>query len=591
MHQKKSPSLTAKKISDYAISQQGTLLVCFGLVTLVYLFIASNNFFKIIPYLVYDDGLQAKLAKSIASGHWLGDYTPITLAKGIIYPLWLAVLHMLHIPLWVGDALLYILASIATIFAIRTIMVNRWQLLFIYILLLFNPMISPRLYRDSIAPAIVLLTISWVIGMFILVVNPRIKTGAQQFKEAILYTLIGLISLPAWWYLREDYFWLLPFIGTFMAISLVLLLFRYIKRERSRGFIFLFIFLFLIPFLSVFISGSIIARENKQHYGRSVVNDYTSSDFTGAYGALTRISDANRPITVPVSKAMRQQAYNISPLFRTLKNCLEGGQGGCRNFEGVGQYNIPDYEGGWFFWALRLAAQKAGYYKNAQTAESFYEKLAIQINTACDRGKIKCLTQHRSTLAPVLEKRDIKPTINNFKVASLFIYELKSPPQEEGIVDIHNIHVGPIGYDNYSRDKEATADFLQLKYRKDQMTTWAHRKRVVVTKITTIYVWINKLFLPLAVAILIGWTWFLRTYKKHWPVLVIGWVLLLTIILRLGMLAFIQSTAFHAVNSLYLGSCYPLMFLLEGLMVGYLIYAILQYAKDYSIRRQKRTRT
>ena len=60
-----------------------------------------------------DDELMFRAAQAITAGEWLGAYDYLTLSKAMFFPVWLALLHALHLPylisgaaLWCGAALL-----------------------------------------------------------------------------------------------------------------------------------------------------------------------------------------------------------------------------------------------------------------------------------------------------------------------------------------------------------------------------------------------------------------------------------------------------------------------------------------------------
>ena len=57
-----------------------------------------------------DDILFLRGATSIASGDWLGPFNQVTLAKGAAYPAFIAAMHVLGIPVKIGEQATYALA-------------------------------------------------------------------------------------------------------------------------------------------------------------------------------------------------------------------------------------------------------------------------------------------------------------------------------------------------------------------------------------------------------------------------------------------------------------------------------------------------
>lgn len=549
------PNMSVRKRINIKIS----LTFGLGLVTSAYFILMSDAFFYFIPEAYWDDQLQFRLASNISEGRWLGEYDAVTLAKGVTYPIWLALLHTLDISLWFGNALLYSSAALSLVYAVRKLVIHKWALIGLYTVILFNPMITARAYRDSIAPALILFVLAWVIGMFLSLTpkKPR-EVNSWPRRDVLLFTAIGMVGLPAWWFLREDYFWILPFVigGPLLTLGIVSVNALITKQgwtvPSEAGAI------IVLPFLMVVLAGFTISTLNERNYGRFVVNDYTSSDFRGAYGALTRIENDNWKPTVPISFDMRQKAYAVSPAFRELQPCLDdNGIGGCEFFKVGADPSLNDYQGGWFFWALRMAADVEGYYQNPTKSQKFYTRLASEINRACDTDKIECEYGERASLAPPFNPKIVKPVIGTTLSGVEYITRLS---------DVHTNRA--VILDPYSPEREITSDYTDGNYHVEELNLGAHAKRKMQGVIANIYTVINPVLLMLALAVLLFATVYLKRFIKYWRALLIAWALLLLIALRLVMIAYVDTTSFPAVKALYLSSTYPIMFAFEGIVLG-----------------------
>ena len=134
-----------------------------------------------------------------------------------------------------------------------------------------------------------------------------------------------------------------------------------------------------------------------------------------AYGALSRVKHPNQKRYLPVPKEVRQAIYQVSPAFRELEYFLEEQLKGWQT-PGCHRHRLGtcgDIAGGWFMWALRDAVALAGYYKLGDIAESYYLRLAKEINAACTINILDCLPE-RATLTPVLTQADFKPSMEAF---------------------------------------------------------------------------------------------------------------------------------------------------------------------------------
>ncbi len=543
--------------------------------TIIYVALMSNRFFFLVPYEAYDDALQFRIAQSLAAGDWLGNYDSLTLAKGITFPLWTALLHNLDVPMWFGNTFLYITACTVFIFALRSFLKSQWALLFVYSILLFNPMISARAYRDAIAPGLVLFVLAWSIGLFARYVASRKETKRlahrKIMREVFIFSVIGCVSLPAWWHLREDSFWILPFILVIVGMIFLIAIYDILITKQNIRRTIIYIFLILLPFASLYATSQVISSINLINYNRYVVNDATSSDFLAAYGALTRIKDDSWQRTVPVSEKMREKAYKISPAFKELRSCLDGDIK-CESLKyNYYQIKTADYEGGWFAWALREATKERGYYKDAESSRAFYSRLANEINLACDNKVLECQFPERaSSTSPF--RRELLPLIteNTFE-AAYFAATLEN----SGAPDITLMN-NPGGY---TQEHEAMGDFYNARYDSSEQNLGSKLKQKVQLFIFKIYQTVNIAFSLIAIMGLIVLSFVKKVWQKDGWLLLLCWGLILLIIVRLVIIAYIETTAFEAIRVLYLSSLYPILFAFQAIVISLVAIYISKYIK------------
>src|ERR1700741_498175 len=108
-------------------------------------------------------------AISILDGRWLGPYNSMTLIKGAAYPLWIAFISRLGIPLLPAQQFLYALACLAVSLALAPSIRSSALRVVLFVVVLFNPMtfsddIASRVARESVYPALGLLIFAGVAG-------------------------------------------------------------------------------------------------------------------------------------------------------------------------------------------------------------------------------------------------------------------------------------------------------------------------------------------------------------------------------------------------------------------------------------------
>jgi len=411
----------------FNMNNEKALKLAFVLLILLKLILVMGHKMYAIPEAGHDDGLMYYRAISIINGKWLGTYNNLILAKGAFFSLWLAFLHVLSVPMLIGNELLYVAACLFFLFCIKNMVLNKKILLLIFGVLLFNPATLGvtqilRIYRDGIFPALIIFILAGIIGVFL---------KKNDNKKMLMCSILSGIGLSAAWHTREDAFWVLPFVIAAAVITAAFLAVDRNCKDKLRKFVYL-----ILPFFLLIASNLLVSSLNYIAYGRFVVNDYMSKDFQGAYGALTRVAHEQFDFYNPVPEEIRMKIYQVSPAFNELKPFLDEGPLEGWKTQGKRNFNWPlhDYYS-WFMWALRDAVMLCGYYENPQKAKAYYERLAKEINDACDNGLLPVRAGKRSTLATPFSRQYMKPTIKSAIDAALFVIKgnniyLRSNPRQ-----------------------------------------------------------------------------------------------------------------------------------------------------------------
>lgn len=396
------------------------------LIIVVRLWLVSIHSLNGVGISPHDSGLFFRLAVSLLEGNWLGDYDSLILSKGPVYSLWMALIHIMELPLLMVQQLLYSVACLVFVLALQPLLRNRFWLWALFVLLLFNPMsysgeIGPaaRIIRGGIYTSLTLLVLAGAIGL------------QTHVKERMNYSMVWAVLLglcfPLYWMTREEGVWILPSVLLLMAGAAIQLWRSGLRRIYSYGIIF-------IPLMMTFVIITIVASINYTHYGYWGVVDMKSGGFQSAYGALGRVKHNNWKADIPVPVDVRKKVYQISPGFSELEEIMEGDW--YSDFRRTSR-DKTDFGGGWFMWALRGAVQDKGYYQSFLSADSFYRRMADEINQACISESISCYPE-RSTMMPPLHSTYIKPFF--FALLDVYNYLITF----EGFAAINTDSTGPL---------------------------------------------------------------------------------------------------------------------------------------------------
>jgi hypothetical protein len=128
---------------------------------------------------------------------------------------------------------------------------------------------------------------------------------------------------------------------------------------------------------------------NYRTFGDFAKSEMTAPSYLEACRALRRIKPSHDQRFIPVSREARQLAYGVSPTFALLQPQFEGKLGQDWTLETFTSHGISGEIGaGWFHWAFRNAADRAGMHSSAAQAKRFYKRVAKEINLACDQGRL-----------------------------------------------------------------------------------------------------------------------------------------------------------------------------------------------------------
>ncbi len=368
------------------------------------------------PAAVFDDAHFVKQAYALAGGQWLGDYNRTTLIKGAGYPLFIALSAGLGLPLKMAEQALYLAVGGALAFALGRRARAPWAGWLLFVALAFNP----ALWHPSLAR--VIREGFYVSGMLAVVALAAWSFAPRCRRRAAITAGAGL-ALGVFWITREEGIAILPALATMAAVGIAL---QWQRRQRiqlrrprwsapsllrSGRALAMAALLMGAAGATVVLS---VKAANRHMYGVFLATEFQSGAFVRAYGALARIQhDRWQPYVVFPADA-RARAYAVSPAARELQPFLDGPVGelwrrtGCQQ---TGQSPCPEILSGWFMWALRDAAWNAGHHRSAAETQAFYDRLASEINEACDQSRIPC-GPPRATLAPPFQAQRLGATLH-----------------------------------------------------------------------------------------------------------------------------------------------------------------------------------
>lgn len=336
-----------------------------------------------IAHAGHDDRLFIELAAHLLNGDWLGPYDQLTLAKGPMYSIWIALVALLHLPLYFAQHLLYAASCALLVRACAPALPSAAARFAGYMLLLWNPMSYEasslgRVLRQHIYSPEVLLVFAGLIAL-------HYRRDLPLRRLAPWAMLLGLVG-GAFYLTREEAVWLGPSVALLGGTAL------WLAWRASRAALVSLMQAFALAAVCAALPVFIVAALNHHYYGWFGTVEFRSPEMQRAYGALVRVQAGPAVPFVPLTREAREAIYRVSPAFAELRPHLDGdiGRGWADASSGVTGRPAADREigGGWLVWALRDSVAAAGHARNAGDAIAFYGRLAREVNAACDDGRL-----------------------------------------------------------------------------------------------------------------------------------------------------------------------------------------------------------
>jgi hypothetical protein len=399
----------------------------------------------------HDDLLFVRLAYYLGGGLWLGPFDQLTLAKGMAYPAFVVLAFAVGIPLKVAEQALYLAAAGLAAWLVNRLTRSGWLAVLLFACLALNPALwttqLARVIREgtyvSLSLAVVMLTV--------IVLVRRDKLSAKVRGAAL--TMLG-VTAGLYWLTREEGVWLAPAVAFLLVAAAGIEIWQYWRSANWRAAVRKVAVILGLAVIPVAIFAAIlgaVAGMNYRQYGAFTANELQSAPFRAAYGAISRIGhdEWHRYIVFP--KDARERAYSVSAAARELRPTLDGEVGENWRLMGCTQMRIEVCRGipaGWFVWGFRDAVAAAGHYTSAGSALTFYERLAAEINGACDDGRIACLAP-RATMTPPFHWEFVGDTLATIPaLAKMLIYpgDVGALPSDgpQFAIDLFADLVGPV---------------------------------------------------------------------------------------------------------------------------------------------------
>ena len=314
--------------------------------------------------------------------YWGAEYNWLAFVRPPAYPLWLGLVHELGFRQRLAIDVLQLSGFAVLVFGLRRAGVSRLVSLVAFAAAAFHP---GSFWQNNYTMA----------DPFYAAVLPMAVGGmiVMMTRRALLASLLTGIALAVLWLTREESVLIALLIVAFVAI--------WLAAERSIRRIAAPVALMTGTFVALVL---IVYAANNRTFSAFAKSEMSAPSYDAALAALIRIKPPTHQRYVPVTSESLAEAFKVSPTFARLKPQFDDGPAGAGwRTETQRQQGVSGEIGiNYLMWALRNAAADAGIHQDARKVEKFYNRMAREINAACDAGRIECRTVWASFIGPNL---------------------------------------------------------------------------------------------------------------------------------------------------------------------------------------------
>jgi hypothetical protein len=376
------------------------------------LYLASAMPFRVPFIKPHDETWFFVRSLYILQGDWMGElYSHRTNMKGPMYSIFMATLSQLGISFKLGIHLIYILACLVFLSAVRIITSKSTVVFIAFSIVLFNPITLTDYWT---APVRINLYIPLILIYFSALIA-IVSIGFSKDKIfPFLWSLIASVVLALAWNTREESIWLLCGLFPIAVISVYYIFGK--DRQYSR-----LLFWIVISVIPISVS-SLIANKNYEMYGFSGSVDFKAPQFSRAFNSVLMLNTSKNSNHTTLTNEVRDKLLIIGPETKYL----------VKPDEVTGEYPDWNVHATRTSWVIRRIMRNNGFYQDFANTEKQYGLIADAIEGFCELNSNEC----RSLILPgiITKKSHVKNIIPAFmKGFSDFAqFNRFSPPERVG---------------------------------------------------------------------------------------------------------------------------------------------------------------
>ncbi|PHM21775.1 MAG: hypothetical protein CK604_05280 [Curvibacter sp. PD_MW3] len=349
-----------------------------------------SDVYVIARFSPFDDSLYVSRAFALINDGAWGPYDAYVLAKFPGISFWLAGMHALKIPYLLGINVLYGLAGIYLISALRGSGLTYRSLALAYAIYLLNPVTFSVGWALVMREALSSVLLVILLGASLRVMSVPSRSLAWGLALALLSCSFAFSLL-----VREEDRLLWSYLAL-LALAWAGLHWRQVSPVTLLKVAFV---VFVIPAVLAVGSGYAARGFNARHYGLPILSDYGEGEFPKLMATLRGIESSvdNRLVMLPQDVIVKLQPLvpEFAPVLRALP------PPGNQTFSCKLQNVCSEWSNGWMPWWVKQASAEAGLTPTLPQTQAYFKRIREQIEALCADGHLNCQDKGLGMIPPM----------------------------------------------------------------------------------------------------------------------------------------------------------------------------------------------
>ena len=464
--------------------------------------------------------------RSACHWYWGTTYDWIAFIRPCAYPLCIAVVRLLHIPLRLAIELLQLGGAFTLVLSLRGLGLNRWFCVASFAVICLHP-IGFQQNNYTMSDTFYAGVLWYSLGGLLLTLAGR----------SLWVALATGIAIAILWNTREEE------IVVLALVAIGSLLFFFSGKDRNTLSQALRQIMVMCATAISLIAVTYAANDFIfRSFARS---EMTAPVFQSFYRSLLRIKPTEPKPYAPITMDTLHRAFAVSPTLARLRAPLDGPIGESWRVETRQRIGTPNEIGvGWIVWATRQAAATEGIFASPETARRFFTKASREINQACDDGRLPTRFVLDGFLDPFTQsgaQRRLPASVVRVAARTFALWSIE-PTSDDAILT-----------------KEEALLYDQMTLRRSPKTEPRRGAAIFVERLIGRHHW--AVMVLLHVFATGAFTYLLlskRRLKEHRGIACAIVLLASAVFLRAALLAWLDATAFDATQDRFLFPTLPL---------------------------------